>query len=284
MMPCRRHILLIVALFLGVIAGYGWHSRPPGNYTTPLEVFDRVVAPAPLQIVLAGGDRFLAANLEAIRALASPSDSPEAVNDNISFVIRARSAVAALNPCHEDNYYLGNAQISWGGAVSEGNSVLRLASECRFWDEYPPFFYGFNLYYFQHDAARAKRALDQAAARSSGNAAALRKLGIMITAGSFQDDAAALAYLESEHAQARDPKLRGMLTKRIGRLQGLIALHQAQASYEQRFGKPLADPTALIETGIISSFPVDPMNIGYEFYDGRFRMREIRIPGLERPR
>jgi hypothetical protein len=279
----RRQVPLILALSLGVIAGYGWHVRPAGNAGIPPEVFDRVVVPAPLQVAMATGDRFLAADLEAIRTLATPSDALEAEADNMSFAIRARNVVAQLNPCHEDNYYLANALLTWGGAVRQGNEVLRAAAKCRFWDEFPPFFYGFNLFYFQGDVPGATHALNQAADRSKENAPALRKLAIMITAGSLQDDAAALAYLENERKQAKDDKLRGMLDKRIARLQGLIVLRQAQAAYEQRFGKPLIDPQAIIETGLLQEFPADPLKIGYEFDEGRFRLREVRIAGLEPP-
>jgi len=284
MMFWRRNGSLVLALSLGMVAAYGWHARPPANYAIPPEGFDRVVVPAPLQLVLAGGDRFLAADLEAIRALAAPSDSPDATADNMSFVIRARNTVAQLNPCHEDNYYLANSLLTWGGAVRQGNEVLRAAAECRFWDEAPPFFYGFNLFYFLGDIPGASRAMNQAADRSKGNAASLRKLAIMITAGSFKDDAAALSYLESERDQTKDAKLRDMLAKRIARLQGLIELKQAQATYERRFGKPLTAPQVLIETGILPGFPADPMKIGYEFHEGRFRMREVKIAGLEPPK
>lgn len=280
----RQQVPLILALSLGVIAGYGWHVRPAGNAAPPLEVFDRVVVPAPMQVTLAVGDRFLAADLEAIRTLATPSDALEADADNMSFAIRARNVVARLNPCHEDNYYLANALLTWGGALRQGNDVLRAAAECRFWDEFPLFFYGFNLFYFQGDVPGATYALNQAADRSKDNAVALRKLAIMITAGSLQDDAAALSYLENERKQAKDDKLRGMLDKRIARLQGLIVLRQAQATYERRFGKPLTDPQAVITAGILKGFPADPLKIGYEFHEGRFRMREVSIAGLEPPK
>jgi tetratricopeptide (TPR) repeat protein len=280
----RRHVLLILALLLCATAGYGWHIRPQGSTTLPPDIFDRVVVPAPLQIILTGGDRYLAADLEAIRALATQNDAPEAMADNLSFAIRARNAVAHLNGCHEDNYYLANALLTWGGAASHGNEVLRLATDCRFWDEFPPFFYGFNLYYFERNFTKATQALNEAANRSPTNANALRKLAIMLMAESFEDDAVALAYLESERDQARDMKLRETLNKRVIRLQGLIGLRQAQEIYEQRYGHPLENPHALITANIIANFPEDPMQIGYEFHEGRFRMREIKIPGQELPK
>lgn len=283
MMTQRNLLPLAVA-----VAGFGlfaaiWAIRPPVNAAPPAEVFDRVVLSAPVQLLLTGGDRFLAANFESIRAVATASDTPEAAEANASFAIRARRVVAQLNPCHEDNYYQGNALLTWGGAVAEGNDLLKRATGCRFWDEVPPFFYGFNQYFFLHDVDGARAALETAAERATDNAAGFRKFAIMLAAGGLKDDSAALEFLQRERAQTNDPKLQGMLDKRIARLQGLIALRSAQQRYEARSGQALADPQALIDSGELEAFPDDPLRIGYEFAEGRFRLRELNIAGLERP-
>ncbi|MFT3757750.1 hypothetical protein [Thauera sp.] len=283
MMDSRNLAPLAVA-----VAGFGlfaaiWAMRPPVNAAPPAEVFDRVVLSAPVQLLLTGGDRFLAANFESIRAVATASDAPEAAEANASFAIRARRVVAQLNPCHEDNYYQGNALLTWGGAVAEGNDLLRRATDCRFWDEVPPFFYGFNQYFFLHDVDGARAALETAAERATDNAAGFRKFAIMLAAGELMDDSAALEFLQREHAQTSDPKLQGMLDKRIIRLQGLMALRAAQQRYEARFGQALTNPQALIDSGELNAFPDDPLRIGYEFAEGRFRLRELKIAGLERP-
>lgn len=274
--------LAIAALGFGVFAAT-WAMRPPASTEPPPEVFDRVVVSAPVQLLLTGGDRFLAANIESIRAVATTSDNPEAAEANASFAIRARRVVAQLNPCHEDNYYQGNALLTWGGAVAEGNDLLKRATECRTWDEIPPFFYGFNQYFFLHDVEGARASLEIAAKRATDNAAGFRKFAIMLAAGELKDDSAALDFLQQERAQTSDPKLQGMLDKRIARLQGLITLRAAQQRYEARFGQPLTNPQALIDSGELEAFPNDPLRIGYEFADGRFRLKELKIAGLERP-
>lgn len=258
--------------------------RPAGTGAVPVELFDRVVLPASAQLLLAGGDRFLAANFESIRAAATAGDAAEAMEANASFAIRARRAVMQLNPCHEDNYYQGNALLTWGGAVAEGNDLLKRATECRTWDELPPFFYGFNQYFFLHDVEGAQAALNVAADRATNNAAGFRKFAIMLVAGELKDDAAALDFLKRERAQAADPKLQGMLDKRIVRLEGLMTLRAAQQRYEARFNRSLIDPMALITSGELEAFPEDPLRIGYEFADGRFRLTEITIAGMENKR
>lgn len=279
----RELIPLAIALAgFGVFAAI-WALRPPVSATPPTEVFDRVVVSAPVQVLMTGGDRFLAANFESIRAVATASDAPEAAEANASFAIRARRVVAQLNPCHEDNYYQGNALLTWGGAVAEGNDLLRRATECRTWDEVPPFFYGFNQYFFLHDIEGARAALETAATRATDNAAGFRKFAIMLAAGELNDDSAALDFLQRERAATTDPKLQAMLDQRITRLEGLLSLRAAQQRYEARFGQPLSDPAALIASGELDAFPKDPLRIGYEFAEGQFRLKELKIAGLERP-
>ena len=273
---------LVVALLSYCVFAAAWASRAHIDTAPPAEVFDRVVLSPALQILMTGGDRFLAANLESIRSAATTSDAPKAAEYNASFTTRSRSAVAQLNPCHEDNYYQGNALLTWGGAVAEGNDLLRRATECRTWDEVPPFFYGFNQYFFLHDVEGARAALETAATRATDNAAGFRKFAIMLAAGELKDDSAALDFLQRERAATADPKLQGMLDKRIARVEGLISLRSAQQRYEARFGQPLSDPAALIESGELDAFPKDPLRIGYEFADGHFQLKELKIAGLER--
>lgn len=259
-------------------------ARGPSTGVPQAKIADRVVIAAPVQVLLSGGDRFLAANFETIRAMATADDNPATAAASASFRIRAHRVVAELNPCQEDNYYVANAMLSWGGAPSEGLEVLREAMSCRQWDEFPPFFFGFNQWFFNRDAAEARRALEIAAerARDPQSAATMRRVGIMIEAGEYADDRAALAFLEREREQAADDKLRDMLDKRVMRLQGLIVLREAQAQYEATTGRPLINPQALLDSGVLITVPQDPLRLGYEFVDGRFRLREMKIPGAER--
>jgi len=238
---------------------------------------DRVVIPAPLLVVLHGGDRFLAADLETMRLAATGLDDRGVDTD---YLVRAQHEVARLNPCHEDNYYLANGLLTWGGAVEQGNTVLRAAVECRFWDEFPPFFYGINLSFFQHDNEEAARVLEIGAQRSTQNAAAMQKLAVMLRAEQFADERLALNYLILQRDSATDPKLRDMLDKRVIRLRGLIHLREAQRRYEANQG-PLADLQQLIDQGVIAELPTDPLHLGYELRDGRIELKKLKIAGLE---
>ena len=245
---------------------------------------DRVVVSAPVQVALAFGDRFLAANLEVIR-LAATGMEINSVTGTIDgrYLLRAHQAVTELNACHEDNYYLANSILAWAGADNEANEILLAAANCRHWDFLPAFLYGFNQYFFNRNVSEAQRGLEMAAMRSSENANAMRRFSIMIAAEEIDDEAVALAYLKEQQAQASDPSLANSLMDRVVRLEGLITLRDAQREFEAKGNGLLRSAQTLLEANILEAFPTDPHGIGYEFIDGQFKLRQLRIQGVERP-
>lgn len=267
---------LLILLSAGTFLLSGEFTEPRSIQSPVVE--DRVVISAPIQLLLSGGDRYLAADMEEIRSAASGTVSSE---DDAIYRIRAHRVVSQLNPCHEDNYYLGNALLTWGGAVEQGNELLRNAMHCRTWDEIPPFFYGFNLHFFYRNNPEAIRVLEIAAQRSAKNYATLKKTAIMLALEDFDNDQLALDYLKIQRDQASDTKLKIMLDKRVIRLEGLIALREAQKHFEQKFHRNLTQPNELIEHKFLESIPRDPLGLGYEFREGTFMLRHLKISGME---
>lgn len=231
-----------------------------------------IVISEPIQVLLLAGDRFLAANISTIRAAASATE-PHA----LAFRQRAHVAAAQLNPCQEDNYWIGNASLSWGGSVSQGFKLLRNATQCRFWDEWPPFFYGFNQNFFYDNTKEAQKALDIAAERSPSNAPAFKTFAAMLGVGKINNTRLAIKMLEEERDKAHDKKLREMLNTRVLRMKGLLTLRTAQKNYENKFHKKLKSPQDLIQSGILNDFPQDPLKIGYEFHDNGFHLKQMKI-------
>jgi len=272
----RPSLLLAVAAFALFAAIAAWRAQQP-VVLTPEQYVDRVVIPAPLLVALHGGDRFLAADLETMRLSATGMDDRGV---DTGYLVRAQREVARLSACHEDNYYLANGLLTWGGAVEQGNDVLRAAVECRFWDEFPPFFYGINLSFFQRDNEEAARVLEIGAQRATHNAAGMLKLAVMLRAEQFADERLALNYLIQQRDSSTDPKLKDMLDKRVIRLQGLIGLREAQRRFEPAHG-PLASLEQLVEAGLIDSLPIDPLRLGYELRDGSIELKKLKIAGLE---
>jgi len=274
----RRRTSLLLALLafalFAVIAA--WRAQQPVLLTPQLSA-DRVVIPAPLLVVLHGGDRFLAADLETMRLSATGMDDRGV---DTGYLVRAQREVARLNACHEDNYYLANGLLTWGGAVEQGNEVLRAAVDCRFWDEFPPFFYGINLSFFQRDNEQAARVLEIGAQRATHNAAGMLKMAVMLRAEQFADERLALDYLTHQRDSSTDPKLKDMLAKRVIRLQGLIDLRAAQRRFEAEHG-PLASLEQLVEAGTLAALPADPLRLGYELREGHIELKKLKIAGLE---
>lgn len=274
----RRYLALAVTLLsFALFVGLAFlRSQHPSPLHVPMAV-DRVVIPAPVLVVVYGGDRYLGANLEAVRLVATGMDDRGV---DTEYLIRAQVEVARLNACHEDNYYLANGLLTWGGAVAEGNRVLRAALDCRFWDGVPAFFYGVNLAFFQGNVPEAQRVLELGAQRWPENAAPLRKLAVMLRAESFADERLALSYLIQQRDSSSDMALRQMLDKRVQRLRGLLVLREAQRRYEMSHG-PLHALQQLVEREVLDSLPVDPLRLGYELQDGRIVLRKLKIAGVE---
>lgn len=277
-MASQRYLPLVLALLgFGVFsAASQWRAQVPEQVAPVIE--GRVVIAAPVLLALFGGDRFLAANLETMRLAATGVDWGQA---DTGYLVRAQQEVAELNPCHEDNYYLANGLLTWGGADREGTEVLRRAMDCRFWDELPAFFYGFNQAFFNKDIAEASRALELAAQRATGNAAGFRKMAVMLQAESFADEKLALDYLVQQRNAARgDPKLQQMLDKRVVRLQGLVTLREAQRRFEAENGA-LQSLEQLVKSGLLPALPDDPLRLGYELREGRIILKKMKIAGME---
>jgi hypothetical protein len=274
----RRYAPLLLAL-LGFAAFAGiafWRAQQP----LPVEhaqMQDRVVISAPILLALYGGDRFLAADLEVMRLAATGMQDGQS---DTNYLIRAQQVVAQLNACHEDNYYLANGLLTWGGAVGEGNQVLHAAVQCRTWDYIPAFFYGVNLAFFQRDVVEAQRILELGAQRSPENAASLRKLAVMLQAETFADEQLAFDYLTRQRDAASDPKLRAMLDKRVVRLQGLVDLREAQRRFEAKNGA-LTSLEQLVESGLLPALPDDPLRLGYELREGQIVLKKLKIAGME---
>jgi hypothetical protein len=273
-----RYAPLLLALlgFAAFAAIAFWRAQQPLSVEQP-RVQDRVVIAAPILLALYGGDRFLAADLEAMRLAATGIDDGQS---DTHYLIRAQQVVAQLNGCHEDNYYLANGLLTWGGAVSEGNQVLRAAVQCRTWDFVPAFFYGINLAFFQRDTAEAQRILELGAQRSPENAANLRKMVVMLQAETFADEKLALNYLTQQRDAASDPKLRDMLDKRVVRLQGLVTLREAQRRFEAK-NAVLVSLEQLVEAGLLPALPDDPLRLGYELREGTIILKKLKIAGME---
>jgi len=221
----------------------------------------RVRLPAPLQLAYAGGDPWLAANLNVFRSMLVESS----VTEQETYRVQAQLQVdaARFNPYHEDNYYIAAAILPWNGFVPEAQEVLRHASAARSWDWMPPFFHAFDSWYFEQDMQAAGDWAEIAAARSSEvNAKALRAMAAKWYERG-NDPQLARNLIAALQEQTRDPDLRAQLQARLDRLDGLLALRAAHAEYLQVAGGAPAHLEDLLGHAGLASLPRDPMQLGY---------------------
>ncbi|MDK2123224.1 hypothetical protein [Parachitinimonas caeni] len=225
----------------------------------------RVSVPAEVQIALAGGDRYLAANIAVFRAIVVGTDK---LDETTSHVLgRVQREAALLNPYHEDNYYLAAAILPWTGEVDAAQYVLERAAEARKKDPLPSFFHGFNQQYFYMDYAGAGRDLEEAAMRSTGS----DRSALLAIAAKWHEKSndvdIAIGTISAMRQSTRDKDLQRYLDARISRLQGLKALRTATAEFQKQTGRPPARLDDLVTHKLLTSLPVDPFGFGYVLDD-----------------
>lgn len=218
----------------------------------------RVAVPRWVQVIMVGGDRYLAANVGFFRALLVGGGRLS--EGSYPILARVQADVALLNPAHEDNYYLATAILPWQGELKSTQLILSQAIASRHHDVLPPFFYAFNQWYFLHDIPGAVRHLQLAAERETdvGNRVAL--LG-MVAGWSERghDRHIAIVILRAMAEQSRHPQVREYLLQRVGRLVRLDELEQAVAQFRQRQGRPPRVLEELVGAGLIRQVPRDPL-------------------------
>lgn len=217
--------------------------------------------PAPVQLMTALGDRYLATNIGTFRVMTA--GTTEMRPETYASLAKVQVEAARLNPRHEDNYYTAAAILPWGGQLDPAQKVLQLATEARTNDPLPPFFHGFNRYYFHRDYVGAGQDMLIAAARSEPvNKAALTGVAAKWIERGY-DPKQAIAMLNGLSDGSSNPRLKRLLQARSERLQGLMLLQDAVGKFKQQQQRPPASLAELVQSGTLAALPVDPLGKGY---------------------
>ena len=267
------HVLLCTALLL---AGFG-HVQAQrffakAQVAPPSEEL-YVAIPGWVQIIMAGGDRYLASNLGYMRALLSSTGSLSPASYSVLGKIQVDASW--LNPAHEDNYYIAAATLPWNQQVEAAQQVLRRASKARDSDIYPPFYYGFDAWYFQHDLTTAVASFRDAAQKAPDEDA---RLALSVMAANFaQKDEPLVArnVMLAMAGQTRNKAFKQHLLQRAERLAGLAVLRKAAVEYQGNYGQ-LRSLHELVQRHVLRALPVDPLGIGYE-------LDKTATPQLKKP-
>jgi hypothetical protein len=224
----------------------------------------QVALPLFVQVFMAMGDRYLAANIASIRALVVATDRMRP--EEFKILAKVQEDVSWLNPAHEDNYYIAFAILAQYGEVDAAQTILARASRVRFFDYQPAFFYGFNQWYYKHDPAGAAAWMTEAAKKLPDPDQQLIMQNMAARwVDKAQDTELAIRVVEAMAKEARRKDFRVYLETRVVRLRQLQQLRMAAVTYRERFGKPLPNLQELVSSGILPALPQDPFGFGFGF-------------------
>lgn len=257
----RAHFGLLLAL-LGVLAYTllvpALYARPRPPVSPEMEV----AMPRFVQVVMAAGDRFLAANLAVFRALVVSTATMSAENYRILGIVQ--SDAAWLNPAQEDNYYIAAAILPWAGEVAAAQYILGLATAARPFDSGPPFYYAFNELHFLKNPVEAAKWM-RIAARSTRDEMEQLQLqqvaALWVSKGEDREFSIRL-----HRAMARETRHKAFarfLEKRAVRLENRLLLDRAIARFRERTGKPPSRLQQLVDQSLLAAIPADPFAVPY---------------------
>jgi hypothetical protein len=217
--------------------------------------------PGYIEVLLAGGDRHLAANIGVFRSMMIGGG----VKDELTYQVQAKvqRQVAILNPRQEDNSYVAAAILPWWGQVDNAQFILRRATQSRYWDYMPPFYQGFNEYYFNKNYKAAAELVELSASRSEGiNRESFKAVAAKwISLG--DDPRSAIGVITALKGASYDPNIQHLLQGRIDRLKILLVLRDAAKQYALDKGQPIGQLEQLTDAGYLQAIPRDPFGYGF---------------------
>jgi hypothetical protein len=222
----------------------------------------QVALPLFVQVFMAAGDRDLAANIAAIRALVVSTEKMRP--EDYRILAKVQEDVSWLNPGHEDNYYIAAAILPWNGELESAQRILSRATRARLFDYQPAFYYAFHLLHFSGDAAGASAWLREAAEHLPEGEESLQMKNLAAKwMDKAQDLDLAIRVVEAMARQSKRKDFRTYLEQRVTRLQDLKALRTAGSVYHARFGKPPSRLEDLVAAGLLPALPQDPFGFGF---------------------
>lgn len=256
----RRSGLLVATFGLMVYALVipALYARPRPPVSPEMEV----AMPRFVQVLMAAGDRFLAANLATVRALVVATESMDAENYRILGIVQ--SDAAWLNPAQEDNYYIAAAILPWAGEVAATQYILRQATEARPFDSGPPFYYAFNELHFLKNPVEGGKWLLIAAAHTQDE---MEQIQLQQAAALWVSKGEDMEFsIRLHRAMAKETRYKAFarfLEKRAVRLENLLLLDRAIVRYTEVTGQSPTRLEQLVDKSILPAIPSDPFSIPY---------------------
>lgn len=255
----RFWLLMIAVGVAGFLAAVGAFKNIKHKYVAG-EI--EVGLPLFVQVAVAGGDRFLAANFASIRALVT--DTVRMKPDEYRVLAKVQLDASWLNPAHEDNYYTAAAILAWNGELATAQKVLERAMNARPFDYQPAFYYAFNQAHFEGDPLAASESLRAAAAKLHDDQERLLMEDYAVRlADRAADLELAIRVVEAMAKQAKRRDFQKYLLQRVERLRKLLELRVAADDYRRRNGNPPGRLDDLVGYGLLKKIPDDPFGFGF---------------------
>lgn len=233
----------------------------------------QTVLPRAVQVVMAVGDRYLAANLAGFRALVASTETM--TRDNYRIQAQVQADAAWLNPYHEDNYYVAAAILPWNDEIDAAQYVLKRAALARVFDWQPAFYFAFNELTFHKSPSIAAEWLKRSADAASDE---MQKMQLQQLAAQWvaksEDPSLAIRLHRAMARETRYKAFSAFLEKRAQRLENLMRIDDALVSYRQQSGRVPAAIAELVAAGVLDNIPLDPFGADYVVgADGKARIR-----------
>ena len=253
--------LVVLGILSALVYGYAAQRLAEGPRASAKPEL-LIALPRFAQVLMAGGDRYLAANLAGFRVLVA--DTGRMGADDYAVQAKLQRDIAWFNPAHEDNYYIAAAILPWNDQVDAAEYVLRKASDARIFDWYPLFQYGFLSYHFRKDPATGAQWLLKGVPRvkNQQDEWALQNLAAAWIEKGY-DTANAAGMVSAMADDSPQGAFRNYLKVRAQRLRDLAKLQDAAKRFRERFGKGLEKLEDLVSSGLIAEIPADPLGFGY---------------------
>ena len=251
-------LLALISIGLYAVSVPVLYARPRPLVSTEMEV----VIPRFAQVLMASGDRYLAADLAGFRALVASTENMGAENYRVLGIVQ--SDISWFNPAHEDNYYIAAAILPWFGEVLAAQNILRAASVARPFDWQPAFYFAFNAFHFQKNPEEGAKWLRIAADHTKDES---EKIQLQQVAALWAAKGENLELAIRMHrAMARETKHKSFasfLEKRAQRLENFLLLQRAMSRFTELTGDKPARLTQLIELSLLPAIPSDPFGMQY---------------------
>lgn len=237
-------------------------TQAPPRQTQSLSREMLVRLPLAFQVLMAGGDRYLAANLGGFRVLVA--DVFKMNPDDMAVQAQLQRDVSWLNPAHEDNYYIAAAILSQAEWIPSAQYVLRRAADARPTDWQPLFYYGFNQYYTEKNPKAAVQTLLEAVPRikEQQDSWTMQNLAARWLERAHSTGDAA-NFVEGMANNAAPGQFQRYLKFRAQRLRDLAMLKALAQTYRETYRRDLVSLNDLVSARLIARIPIDPLKAGY---------------------